>query len=76
MRKWLWIVLYKPDCDSNDCELLSGQATLSTLAKDMACGVAACINRIPYPFDQSSGKIVFGLASKTLSHFPFKNHTH
>ena len=76
MRKRLRMVLYKPDCDSNYCELLSGQATPSTLAKDVACGVAACINRIPYPFDQLSGEIVFGLASKTLSRFPFKNHTH
>ena len=28
--KWLWMALYKPDCDCNDCELLSGQATPSS----------------------------------------------
>ena len=33
------MVLYKPGCDSNDCELLSGQATL---ARRVACGEAAC----------------------------------
>ena len=32
------MVLYKPDCNSNDCELPSGQATPSILAKGMACG--------------------------------------
>ena len=32
------MVLYNPDCDSNDCELQSGQATLSTLAKGVVCG--------------------------------------
>ena len=36
--KRLRMVLYKPDCNSNDCKLQSGQATPSTLAK----GVAAC----------------------------------
>ena len=32
------MVLYKPDCDSNDCELPSGQATPSTssIARDVA----------------------------------------
>ena len=41
--KQLQMVLYKPDCDSNDCELPSGQATSSTLAKvkGVACGEAA-----------------------------------
>ena len=35
------MVLYKLDCDSNDCELLSGQATPSTVAKGVACSEAA-----------------------------------
>ena len=30
--------VYKPDCDSNDYELPSEQATPSTLAKGVACG--------------------------------------
>ena len=30
--KRLRMALYKPDCDSNDCELPSGQATPSILA--------------------------------------------
>ena len=37
------MVLYKPECDSNDCKLLSGQATPSTLAKCVACGETACM---------------------------------
>ena len=40
--KQLWMVLYKEDCDSNDCELPSRQATPSTLDKGVACGEAAC----------------------------------
>ena len=46
-----------PDCNSNDCKLLNGQATPLTLAKGVACCEAACINRIPYPFDQSRGMV-------------------
>ena len=57
--KRLRMVLYKLDCDSNDCELLSGQATPSTVAKGVACSEAAwpAINRMPYPYDRSSGKM-------------------
>ena len=32
---------YRPDCDSNDCELPSGQATPSILARGVACEAAA-----------------------------------
>ena len=32
---------YKQDCDSNDCELPSGQATPSILARGVACEAAA-----------------------------------
>ena len=39
--KRLRMALYKPDCDSNDCELPSGQATPSILARGVACE-AAC----------------------------------
>ena len=46
------MVQHTPDCNSNDCELLNGQATPLTLAKGVACGEAACINRVPYPFDR------------------------
>ena len=35
------MALYKPDCDSNDCELSSGQATPSILARGVACEAAA-----------------------------------
>ena len=35
------MALYKPDCDSNDCELPSGQATPSILARGVVCEVAA-----------------------------------
>ena len=35
------MVLYKPDYDSNDCKLPSGQTTPSTLAKGVACGETA-----------------------------------
>ena len=34
------MALYKPDCDSNDCELPSGQATPSILARGVACEAA------------------------------------
>ena len=38
--KRLRMALYKPDCDSNDCELPSGQATPSILARGVACEAA------------------------------------
>ena len=41
--KQLRMVLYKSGCNnSNDCELPSGQATPSTLVKDVTCDEAAC----------------------------------
>ena len=56
--KRLRVVLYKPDCDSNDCELQSEQATPSILDKGVACSEAACgMAVIPYPYDRSSGKM-------------------
>ena len=36
-----WMVLYKPIYDFNHCTLPSGQATPSTLARDVACNEAA-----------------------------------
>ena len=35
------MALYKSDCNSNDCELPSGQATPSILARGVACEAAA-----------------------------------
>ena len=37
--KWLPMVLYKPDYNSNDCELPSRQTTPSTLVKGTRCGL-------------------------------------
>ena len=38
--KRLRMEVCKPDCDSNDCVLLSGQATPSIFAKGVACNEA------------------------------------
>ena len=45
------MVLYKPDCDSNDCELPNKKATPSILAIEVwlvRLHVEWAINRIPY----------------------------
>ena len=45
------MVLYKPDCDSNDCELPNEKATPSILAIEVwpvRLHVGWTINRIPY----------------------------
>ena len=60
--------------NSNDCELPSGQATPSTLAKDVACGEAVCggghaINRILYLYNgksESDSPGTFVLATPAL----------
>ena len=49
--KRLRMVLYKPDCDSNDCELPNWRATPSILAIEVwlvKLHVGWAITRIPY----------------------------
>ena len=40
------MVLYKPDCNSNDCKLPSKKATFSILAIEVRLHVGWAINRI------------------------------
>ena len=70
--KQLRMVLYKPDCDSNDCELPNGKATPSILATE-AWFVRLCvgwaINRIPYYSSDSYtwlgvGRLTVGLKNR------------
>ena len=67
--KRLQMVLYKPDCDSNDCELPNGKATPSILAIEVwlvRLHVGWDINIIPYYSSDSCawlgvGRLTVGL---------------
>ena len=68
--KRLQMVLYKPDCDSNNCELPNEKATPSILAIEVwlvTLHVGWAINRIPYiPSSNLPGRLTVGLKNRRL----------
>ena len=73
------MALYRPDCDSNDCELPSGQATPSILARGVACEAAALpFSAVYCPIAARSSGVNEALYFRFLPHlacFPASSHS-